>query len=67
MKKFLEKYVNNILLKMFASRKFWYTIVGILTSVLSEKFNLNPDEVKGILLSISTLVLGQGIADIRKK
>jgi|TARA_R110001632_G_scaffold52524_8_gene130197 hypothetical protein len=67
MKKFLEKYVNNILLKMFASRKFWYTIVGILTSVLSEKFNLNADEVKGILLSISTLVLGQGIADIRKK
>ena len=67
MKKFLEKYVNGMLMKMFGSRKFWYTIVGILTSVLSEKFGLNAEEAKGILLSISALVMGQGIADINKK
>jgi len=67
MKKFLEKHLNGILLKMISSRKLWYTIVGILTSVLSEKFGLNEEEVKGILLSISTLVLGQGVADINKK
>lgn len=67
MKKFLEKYVNGILMKMFSSRKFWYTVVGILTSVLSDKFGLNPEEVKNILLSISALVLGQGIADVAKK
>ena len=54
-------------MKMFSSRKFFYTIVGILTSVLSEKFGLNAEEVKGILLSISALVLGQGVADINKK
>tara|TARA_R110001606_G_scaffold343916_1_gene492549 strand:+ start:273 stop:476 length:204 start_codon:yes stop_codon:yes gene_type:complete len=67
MKKFLEKYVNGILMSMFSSRKFWYTVVGILTTVLSEKFGLDPEEVKGILLSVSALVLGQGIADVAKK
>ena len=67
MKKFLEKYLNGILLKMFGSRKFWYTVIGILTTVLSEKFGLNAEEVKGILISISALVLGQGVADINKK
>tara|TARA_R100000963_G_C4574337_1_gene57957 strand:- start:49 stop:252 length:204 start_codon:yes stop_codon:yes gene_type:complete len=67
MKKFLEKYFNSLMLKMFGSRKFWYTCVGILTTVLSDKFGLNPDEVKNILLSISALVVGQGIADVAKK
>ena len=66
MKKFLEKYLIGILMNMFSSRKFWYTVVGILTTVLSEKFGLDAEEVKGILLSISALVLGQGIADIKK-
>jgi len=67
MKKFLEKYVNDILMKMFGSRKFWYTVVGILTTVLSENFGLNPLEVKNILIGISSLVIGQGVADINKK
>ena len=67
MKKFLEKYVNGILMKMFSSRKFWYTVIGVLTTLLSEKFGLNAEEVKNILLSISALVLGQGIADVAKK
>ena len=67
MKKFIEKYVNEIILKMFGSRNFWYTVIGVLTTLLSEKFGLNPEEVKNILLSISALVLGQGIADVTKK
>ena len=67
MKKFLEKYLNGILLKMFGSRKFWYTVIGILTTVLSDTFGLNPEEVKNILIGISSLVIGQGIADVSKK
>ena len=67
MKKFLDKYINKLLLKMFGSRKFWYTVVGILTTVLSDTFGLNPADVKNILLSISALVVGQGIADVSKK
>ena len=67
MKKFIEKYVNEIILKMFGSRKFWYTVIGVLTTLLSEKFGLNAEEVKNVLISISALVLGQGIADVDKK
>ena len=67
MKKFIEKYVNEIILKMFGSRKFWYTVIGVLTTLLSEKFGLNAEEVENVLISISALVLGQGIADVAKK
>mgnify|MGYP003144601398 CR=1 FL=1 len=40
--------------------------LGILTTLLSEKFGLNPDELQGVLLSIGALILGQGFADIKK-
>ena len=53
--------------KMISSRKFLYTCIGVLTTLLSEKLGLNPEEVKNILISIATLVLGQGIADVAKK
>jgi hypothetical protein len=53
--------------KMISSRKFLYTCIGILTTLLSDKLGLNPEEVKNILISIATLVLGQGIADVAKK
>ena len=53
--------------KMISSRKFLYTCIGVLTTLISEKLGLNPEEVKNILISIATLVLGQGIADVAKK
>jgi len=52
---------------MLRSRKFWYTVIGVLTTLLSEKLGLNPEEVKNILISIGALVLGQGFADQAKK
>jgi len=58
--------MKNILEKIFNSRKFWYTVVGVLTTLLSDTFGLNPDEVNNILMSIGALVLGQGLADIKK-
>jgi len=67
MKKFLEKYVNGMLMKMLKSKKFWYTVVGVITTFLSETFGLNPEEVNNILMSIAALVLGQGIADTKVK
>ena len=63
----MKKWFNDwIVSKMFSSRKFWYTVVGVLTTLLSEKLGLNPDEVKNVLMSIAALVLGQGIADAKK-
>jgi hypothetical protein len=58
--------MKNILEKIFNSRKFWYTVVGVLTTLLSDTFGLNPEEVSNILMSIGALVLGQGLADIKK-
>lgn len=53
--------------QMLSSKKFWYTVVGILTTVLSDSLGLNPEEVSNILMSIGALVLGQGFADMNKK
>ena len=63
MNKFLEKFLLG---KMLKSKKFWYTIVGIITNFLSDTFGLNPEELNNILMSIMALVLGQGIADTAK-
>lgn len=64
MNKFLEKFLLGTMLK---SKKFWYTVAGIITTFLSDTFGLNPEEVNNILMSIAALVLGQGIADTKVK
>tara|TARA_R100000664_G_scaffold12815_1_gene20568 strand:- start:107 stop:301 length:195 start_codon:yes stop_codon:yes gene_type:complete len=64
MKNFLEKYLIG---QMIRSKKFWYTVVGVITTLLSDTFGLNPDEVNNILMSIGALILGQGFADMNKK
>jgi hypothetical protein len=64
MNNFLNKYIIGSMLR---SRKFWYTVIGILTTLLSDALGLNPDEVQNILISIAALVLGQGFADAAKK
>ena len=64
MNEFLNKYLIGSMLK---SRKFWYTVIGIVTTLLSDTLGLNPDEVRNILISIGALVLGQGFADAAKK
>ena len=62
--KFLEKYLIG---KMIKSKKFWYTVIGVITTILCDSLGLNPDEVNNILMSIGALVLGQGFADMNKK
>ena len=61
---FLKTLIFN---KMIKSRKFWYTVIGCLTTLLSDSFGLNPEEVNNLLMSIAALVIGQGIADSAKK
>jgi hypothetical protein len=64
MKKFLE---NFLIGQMFKSKKFWYAVAGVLTTILSDTFGINAEEVNSILLSIGALILGQGFADMNKK
>tara|TARA_R110000796_G_scaffold87581_4_gene188905 strand:+ start:724 stop:930 length:207 start_codon:yes stop_codon:yes gene_type:complete len=53
--------------QIFSSKKFWYAVIGILTSIFSEKLDLDPTQVEGILISIGALILGQGFADFGKE
>lgn len=64
----MKNWFSNLVLKgMLNSKKFWYAVIGILTTFLSDKLGLNPDEVNNILMSIGALILGQGFADMNKK
>tara|TARA_R100001244_G_scaffold130195_2_gene102126 strand:- start:55 stop:261 length:207 start_codon:yes stop_codon:yes gene_type:complete len=53
--------------QMLNSKKFWYALIGVLTTLLSDTLGLNPEEVNNILMSIAALILGQGFADMNKK
>jgi hypothetical protein len=53
--------------RAISSRKFLYTAVGCVATVLSDSLGLDAAEVKNILFSIAALVLGQGIADVAKR
>tara|TARA_R110000744_G_scaffold327818_2_gene433545 strand:- start:2556 stop:2747 length:192 start_codon:yes stop_codon:yes gene_type:complete len=63
----MNEFISKFLLgKMIKSKKFWYTVIGCLTTLLSDTFGLDAAQVNNILMSLSALVLGQGIADIKK-
>jgi len=58
---------TDILKKMFASRKFWYTIVAILVPLMSDWLGLTAEEVEKFLYAVVALIVGQGLADSGKK
>lgn len=64
----LKNWFQSLFIKqIFTSKKFIYTLIGILTTLLSEKFGLNPDEVQNILISVAALIIGQGLSDFGKE
>ena len=64
----MKNWLQTLILKgMFNSKKFLYMVIGVLTTIFADTFNLNPDEVNNILMSIGALILGQGFADMNKK
>ena len=67
MKKLKNWFTGLFIKQIFKSKKFIYTLIGVLTTLLSKEFGLNPDEVSKILMSIAALVVGQGLSDIAKK
>jgi hypothetical protein len=56
----------EILKKMFDSRKFWYAISAVFVPFVAAKLGLSETEVEKVYYAILTLILGQGIADIKK-
>tara|TARA_R110000751_G_scaffold75747_1_gene152461 strand:+ start:35 stop:208 length:174 start_codon:yes stop_codon:yes gene_type:complete len=56
----------EILKNMFNSKKFWYTISAVFVPFIAVKLGLTDGEVEKVYYAILTLILGQGIADIKK-
>jgi|TARA_R110002020_G_scaffold105819_3_gene246554 hypothetical protein len=56
----------EMLKKMFNSKKFWYTMGAIFVPAISVKLGLAEGEIEKVYYAILTLILGQGIADIKK-
>ena len=55
-----------MLKKIFDSKKCWYTIGAIFVPVAAVKLGLTEAEIEKVYYAILTLILGQGIADIKK-
>jgi len=53
--------------KALSSKKFLYTVAGIIVQLLSDTWGIDPEVSQSILYSTIALVLGQGIADASKK
>jgi hypothetical protein len=58
--------IYQTLRKMVSSRKFLYTVVGIIVQLLSDNWGIDPEVSQSILYSLVALVIGQGIADTKK-
>mgnify|MGYP003143708933 FL=1 len=56
----------EILKKMVDSKKFWYTLGAIFVPFVAVKLGLTEGEIEKVYYAILTLILGQGIADIKK-
>tara|TARA_R110001632_G_scaffold177059_1_gene296790 strand:+ start:354 stop:551 length:198 start_codon:yes stop_codon:yes gene_type:complete len=52
--------------KALSSRKFLYTVAGIVVQLLSDTWGIDPEVSTNILYSLIALVIGQGVADARK-
>tara|TARA_R110000744_G_scaffold38674_1_gene88442 strand:- start:365 stop:559 length:195 start_codon:yes stop_codon:yes gene_type:complete len=53
--------------RAIGSRKFLYTVVGVVVQLLSDNWGIDAATSQNILYGIIALVLGQGWADASKK
>jgi|TARA_R100001377_G_C3102772_1_gene79777 hypothetical protein len=63
MKKFLEKYLIG---KMIKSKKFWYMISSVVVPALVTYLGVDTETATQLFQALLVLILGQGIADIKK-
>ena len=39
----MKNWITNLFIKqIFNSKKFWYAVIGVLTTIFSDKLNLDP-------------------------
>lgn len=52
--------------QMFASKKFWYAIASIVVPAIVTYLGVSEEAANEIFYAALTLIIGQGIADIKK-
>ena len=57
---------NWLINQMFQSKKFWYAIGSIVIPAIVTYLGVSPETATEIFYAALTLIIGQGIADIRK-
>tara|TARA_R110000764_G_scaffold68614_1_gene142302 strand:- start:886 stop:1065 length:180 start_codon:yes stop_codon:yes gene_type:complete len=55
-----------IIKQMFTSKKFWYAISSIVVPAIVTFLGVSPETAQEIFYAALTLIIGQGIADIKK-
>ena len=58
--------MKKLLSQIFTSKKFWYTVAGIIVPLISKHFGTDEVTSTNIFYAFLTLVGAQGIADLRK-
>ena len=56
-----------IISQMLSSKKFWYTIAGIVVPLIVRYLGVDEETATNVFYAAIALVLGQGIADSGKK
>ena len=62
MRKLLEKYLIG---KMIKTKKFWYAISSVVIPAIVSYLGVDETTAKDLYYAILTLIVGQGIADIK--
>jgi len=57
---------NWLINQMFQSKKFWYAIGSIVIPAIVTYLGVSPETATEIFYAALTLIIGQGIADIKK-
>ncbi len=52
--------------QMFSSKKFWYAIGSIVIPAIVTYLGVSAETAQEIFYAALTLIIGQGIADIKK-
>ena len=58
--------MKKILMTIISSKKFIYAVSGLIIPVLMTKFSWGEDVATQVWHTALVLILGQGIADIKK-
>jgi hypothetical protein len=51
---------------MFSSKKFWYAVGSVVIPAIVSYLGVSPETAQEIFYAALTLIIGQGIADIKK-